>query len=165
MKTFSIAIIFGLFGAVAVSISFALQWPTWVMFIAWVSYYIFGKNLQSSFRAFIQIELGIVMGILIQLTGGMLSKFVGPVGLPLAVFFFIGSLAYFARTKMFNNIPAWFLGLIIIFGVHPELTPMPILGLVVPVVFGFLFAWLNDSAVEKVLHIGKPADDTHQINH
>jgi hypothetical protein len=41
MKTFSIGIVLGLVGAVAVAISFALQWPTWVMFVTCVSYYLF----------------------------------------------------------------------------------------------------------------------------
>ncbi len=44
MKTFLIGIILGLFGAFAVALAFGLQWPAWVMFIAWVSYYIFVKH-------------------------------------------------------------------------------------------------------------------------
>ncbi|MES3018783.1 MAG: DUF1097 domain-containing protein [Bacteroidota bacterium] len=163
MKTFIVAIIFGLFGAVAVSISFAMAWPTWVMFIAWVSYYLFGKTVLSSLKAFMQIGLGILMGVLIQITGGALGKEIGALGFPIAVFFFIGSLAYFARTKTLNNIPAWFLGLIVVFGVHPPLTPLPILQLAIPLFFGFLFAWLNDSAVEKV-HTQK-ANHSNNQNH
>jgi hypothetical protein len=153
MKTLLIAITFGLFGAIAVSVSFAMGWPTWVMFIAWVSYYIFGKTWQSSLRAFLQIELGTLMGVLIQLSGAFLGSFVGPLALPAAVFVFIGSLAYIARIKTLDNIPAWFLGLIILFGMHPPLTPLPILQLIIPLVAGFLFAWGNDSAVERILHM------------
>ena len=162
MKTLTIAIIFGLFGAVAVSISFAMQWPTWVMFISWVSFYIFGKTVPSSIRAFIQILMGIVMGACIQVTGGLLSSFIGGLGLPVAVFFFIGSLAFFARTKTFNNIPAWFLGLIVLFGAHPHLEPMPMAQLVIPIIAGFVFAWLNDTAVERVQR-QKTTDNIHQV--
>jgi hypothetical protein len=151
MKTLSIAVIFGLFGAMAVSISFASGWPTWVMFIAWVSYYLFGKTIISSLKAFMQIELGVVMGVAIQLSGILLSKVIGDFALPIAVFFFIGSLAYIGRIKSLSNIPAWFLGLIILFGAHPVLTPIPLLELVVPVIFGFIFAGLNDACVNLVL--------------
>lgn len=155
MKTLPIAIAFGLFGAIAVSVSFSLQWPTWVMFVAWVSFYIFGRTWQASMRAFLQITLGMIMAVLIQLTAGLLTELVGPLGFPLAVFFFIGSLAYFARSKSLNNIPAWFLGLIIFFGVHPEPEPLSIAQLLIPISAGFIFAWANNLVVEK-LHTLQP---------
>ena len=88
MKTFSTAILLGLFGAAAVAVSFKLQWPTWVMFIAWVSYYLFGKSWKTSLLPFIQIVLGIIMGTLIQSGGKWISGFAGAWGLPIAVFFF-----------------------------------------------------------------------------
>jgi hypothetical protein len=151
MKTFSTGIILGLFGAVAVAISFALQWPTWVMFIAWVSYYLFGKTLKTSLPVLMQIALGIIMGVLIQVTGKWLTGYIGTFGLPVAVFFFIGSLAYISQLKRLNSIPAWFLGLIIFFGVHPPVAPLSIMELFIPIIAGFLFAWLNDSAVQQVM--------------
>lgn len=150
MKTFQTAIIFGLFGAVAVSISFAAQWPTWVMFIAWVSYYIFGKNIKNSAFVFIQIILGILMGAMIQLTGIFLGSYLGAIGLPVSIFIFIGSLAYISKIKSLSTIPAWFLGLIVFFGVHPKLEPFSLLELGIPLVFGFIFAFLNDTAVHKI---------------
>jgi hypothetical protein len=151
MKTFSTGIVLGLFGAIAVAISFALHWPTWVMFVAWVSYYLFGKTLKTSLPVLIQIALGIIMGVLIQVTGKWASGYIGVFGLPVAVFFFIGSLAYISQLKRLNSIPAWFLGLIIFFGVHPPMTPLSIMELFIPIIAGFLFAWLNDSAVQLVM--------------
>ena len=158
MKTFSIGLILGLFGAVAVAISFALQWPTWVMFVAWVSYYLFGKTLKTSLPVFVQIALGIVMGVLIQATGKWLSEHIGAFGLPVAVFFFIGSLAYISQLKKLNSIPSWFLGLIIFFGVHPPVAPVPIIELFIPIIAGFLFAWLNDSAIQRVIRRTQPVN-------
>lgn len=150
MKTFQTAILFGLFGAVAVSISFAAQWPTWVMFIAWVSYYIFGRTIKNSAFAFIQIILGILMGAMIQLTGIFLGSYFGAFGLPVSIFLFIGSLAYISKIKSLSSIPAWFLGLIVFFGIHPKLEPLSLLELVVPLLFGFIFAFLNDTAVHRI---------------
>lgn len=156
MKTFSIGLILGLFGSVAVAISFALQWPTWVMFVAWVSYYLFGKTLKTSLPVLIQIALGIIMGILIQLTGKWLSGYIGGLGLPVAVFFFIGSLSYISQLKKLNSIPAWFIGLIIFFGAHPPIAALPIMELFIPIIAGFLFAWLNDTAVQQVMRKHQP---------
>jgi hypothetical protein len=150
MKTFWVSIIMGIFGAIAVSVSFALAWPTWVMFIAYVSYYIFGRNLRNSFSAFFQIVLGVAMGVFIQLTGTFLGAYIGQFGFPVAVFIFIGLLPLIALSKNFNNIPAWFLGLIIFFGIHPAIAPIPLSQLAIPIVAGFIFAWLNDSAVKLV---------------
>jgi hypothetical protein len=150
MKTFQTAILFGLFGAVAVSISFAAQWPTWVMFIAWVSYYIFGRNIKNSASALIQIILGIAMGALIQVVGMFLGSYLGAFGLPISIFIFIGSLAYVSKIKGLSSIPAWFLGLIVFFGIHPKLEPVSLLELAIPLLFGFVFAFLNDTAVQKI---------------
>jgi hypothetical protein len=150
MKTFQTAVLFGLFGAVAVSISFAKQWPTWVMFIAWVSFYIFGRSIRNSLYALLQILLGIGMGALIQLTGMFLGSYLGAFGLPVSIFIFIGSLAYLSKIKALSSIPAWFLGLIVFFGIHPKLEPFSLLALAIPLLFGFVFAFLNDTAVKFV---------------
>lgn len=150
MKTFSTALMMGLCGAVAVAISFALGWPTWVMFIAWVSYYLFGRSLKGSLNALLQIGLGIGLGALIQILGQALTGFVGAVGFPLAVFILIGSLAYLSRISLLSNIPAWFLGLIIFFGVHPALELITIARLFIPIIAGFAFAMINDLGVRVV---------------
>lgn len=163
MKTLTVAVIFGLFGAIAVSFSFAMQWPTWVMFIAWVSFYLFGKTVVSSLKAFLQIELGCLMGIAIQFTGMLLGKTIGEFSLPIAVFIFIGSLAYISKVKALSNIPAWFLGLIILFGVHPEMTLSSLQQLVIPVIAGFVFAGLNDAAVVWVMKTSKQTETNHPL--
>ena len=150
MKTLPIAVAFGFFGAVAVTVSFSMQWPTWVMFVAWVSFYIFGKKVETSLWALLQMILGMIMAILIQITSGGLGQLMGGLGFPVAVFLYIGSLAYFAGTKKLNNIPAWFLGLIILFGVHPPLEPLPVFKLLLPILAGFVLAWLNNKVVEMI---------------
>ena len=150
MKTLKTAIVLGLFGAVAVSVSMALNWPTWVMFLAWVSYYLFGKSFKTSIPIFYQIILGIVMGVAIQLSTQLLSTFIGAIGFQIAVFLFIGSLAYLSKIKSLSNIPAWFIGLIILFGVHPKLEFIPISSLLLPIIAGFVFAWLNDTTLNLI---------------
>lgn len=151
MKTLSSALIMGILGAVAVFVSFSLQLPTWILFIAWVSYYLFGKSLRTAVVSLIPIVFGMLMGVAIQLTAEGLSGTVGQLGLPLAVFVFIGSLAYLSKIEILSNIPAWFIGLIIFFGAHPPMESIPILRLFIPVIAGFLFAFLNDSAINMAV--------------
>lgn len=150
MKTFINAIILGLFGAIAVTVSFILQLQTWVLFLAWVSYYLFGKSIKSSIPIFIQIILGIIMGIAIQATSTIFGNMFGSIGFQLAVFLFIGSLAYLTKIRGLNNIPAWFIGLIILFGAHPKIEAESIFILLATIVIGFTFAWLNDSTYKIV---------------
>lgn len=150
MKTFINAIILGLFGAVAVTISFLFQWQTWVLFLAWVSYYLFGKSIKSSIPILIQIILGIIMGIAIQTSSKIFVDWFGSIGFQLAVFLFIGSLAFLTKIKGLNNIPAWFIGLIILFGAHPKIEIESLFILLITIVAGFTFAWLNDTSLKIV---------------
>ena len=150
MKTFLIALIMGTFGALAVFTSFAMQWPTWVMFIAWVSYYLFGRSLKTASISLIQITAGILMGIMIQVVAMGLNGLIGQPGFPIAVFFLIGSMAYLSKIKLLSNIPAWFIGLIIFFGVHPPIEPIAMMEMFIPILAGIGFAFLNDRAVTLV---------------
>lgn len=150
MKTFSTALIMGLCGALAVFISFSLGWPAWVLFMAWISYYLFGKTIKTSMISFLQIMVGILIGITIQTVSGLLIPILGSIGFPLTVFVIIGSLAYVSKIKILSNVPAIFIGLIIFFGVHPEIKPMVLLKLLIPVFVGFLFAIINDNAIKLV---------------
>ncbi|HEX9510410.1 MAG TPA: DUF1097 domain-containing protein [Puia sp.] len=147
MKTFLTALIMGTCGALAVFTSFSLHWPTWVMFIAWVSYYLFGRSLKTAAISLVQIASGIIMGIIMQSSAMGLSGLIGPLGFPVMVFILIGSLAYISKVKLLSNIPAWFIGLIIFFGVHPVIEPVAIIEIFIPIVAGFMFAFLNDNAV------------------
>jgi hypothetical protein len=156
MKQFLSAITIGTLAALAIFTSFSFQWPTWVLFIAWLSYYIFGKSLKSALYAFLPITAGISLGITIQLLGDALSLYFGAIGFPIAVFICITSLAYLSKIKILSNVPAWFMGLIIFFSVHPHIEPKPILIIFIPIIVGFIFAYLNDtitSIVQKKYNI------------
>jgi len=152
MKQFLTASIMGFCGALATLISFSFQLPSWVLFLAWVSYYLFGKSLKSALYALIPITCGIIMGITIKLFGGGLNQYLGNLGFPLAVFILITSLTYLSKIKWLQNIPAWFIGLIIFFGVHPNIELKPIIIIFTSITLGFVFAFLNDiitTLVEK----------------
>ena len=59
MKSFKQAFTMGLTGATAVFIATYFGLPTWVLFMAWVSYYLFGTNIKKAFLIFIQQVFGV----------------------------------------------------------------------------------------------------------
>lgn len=106
---------------------------------------------------YLQMILGIILAVLIQVTGRALSEATGPLGLPLAVFLFIGSLAFITKIKGLGDIAAWFLGLIVFFDIHPAIEPLSIARLLLPLAAGFTFAWLLDTILQQ---INSPANQT-----
>ncbi len=155
MKTFSNSILMGTLGAMAVFISFSLQWPTWVLFVAWVSYYLFGMSIKASAKTLLNITAGFFMGMLITTVAAVLPEQLGRFSLPITVFICISFLPYLSKIKGLNNIPAWFLGLIVYFGVHPTLAFQPIFDIFISLVAGFAFAFLNHRATNLTSRIVK----------
>ncbi|MBU2903142.1 DUF1097 domain-containing protein [Maribacter dokdonensis] len=151
MKQFLTASIMGFFGAFATLISFSFHLPSWVLFLAWISYYLFGKSVKSAIQILLPLTCGILMGITIQLFGGGLSDYLGNFGFPIAVFIWITSLSYFSKIKRLENIPAWFIGLIIFFGLHPKIEIKPMIIIFITIISGFVFAYLNDTMTRLVL--------------
>lgn len=120
MKSLSHALTMGLMGAIAVFVSFSWHFPAWILFITWVSYYLFGKNIKNVSLIFIQQLLGILLAIIIQHLGTLLSKELGVFGFSIVVFIIITGVYYLSKLKYLNVIPAYFLGMIIWFGSHTQ---------------------------------------------
>lgn len=150
MKTTIFGALMGLFGGLAVFLSISLHWPGWVLFLAWVCFYLYGKSTKKSLNIYIQITLGIVLAVLIELVGGLLIGAIGGLGLYVAIFFFIGSLAFLIKIKGLHDLTAWFIGLVVFFGVEPELRPIEIAHqLLLPLAAGFAFGIIVDMIVMK----------------
>jgi hypothetical protein len=154
MKKLHSGILLGVLSATAVSLAVAFHWPSWVIFLAWISYYVFGKSVKTALQTLLQMLLGITMGIFIELATKGLSVFLGGFSLPITVFLLVGSLAFLTSIKPLNNVFGWNLGLILYFGVHPKVEIIPMLSLLAPVLTGFTFAWINDS-MRQILAIDK----------
>ena len=150
MKTTIFGALMGLFGGLAVFLSISLNWQGWVLFLAWVCFYLYGKSNKKSMNVYLQILLGIVLSILIEFVGGFLTGIIGEMGLYLSIFFFIGSLAFLIKIKGLQDLTAWFIGLVVFFGVEPELTLLDIAHqLLVPLATGFAFGIVVDLIVQK----------------
>lgn len=161
MKTLAFGALMGLFGCLAVFSSISLAFPGWVLFITWVCFYLFGTSLKKSANVYLQIVLGIGLGISIELTAGLFSHAVGGLGLYLAIFMLIGSLAFLTKIQGLNDIAAWFIGLIVFFGTEPPLDPAPVIRLLLlPLAAGFIFGYTLDTIVTTFVFGREPVNET-----
>ncbi|RDC62428.1 DUF1097 domain-containing protein [Adhaeribacter pallidiroseus] len=155
MKTFLFGAIMGLFGALAVYLSISLEWPGWVLFMAWICFYLYGKSVQKSLNIYLQIILGIGLSVLIELAGEFLAGFVGEFGPYLAIFILIGSLAFLIKIKNLHDLTAWFFGLVVFYGAEPTIALIPIIKqLFLPLAAGFTLGYGVDFIVTKLVHSG-----------
>ena len=152
MKTTIFGALMGLFGGLAVFISLAAGWPGWILFLAWVCFYLYGKSVTRSLSIYLQIGLGVGLGVLIEVSGHFFTGVIGGMGLYLAIFLFIGSLAFLIKIKGLHDLTAWFFGLIIFFGAEPRLNPLHIgYQLLLPLAAGFVFGYVVDQIVTRLV--------------
>lgn len=143
MKSFKQAVTMGLTGAIAVFTASYFEIPTWVLFTAWVSYYLFGTNLKTAFLTFTQQIFGILIAIIIQYLGTNLSEHSTSFGFPIAVLIVMIGVFYISKLNYLNNIPAYFLGMIVWFGSNIEIEINNISLLGITLLSGYIFAWAN----------------------
>lgn len=62
MKSLKQALTMGLTGAIAVFTASFFGLPTWVLFMAWVSYYLFGSKTQIDMYIFLLLILTLLSG-------------------------------------------------------------------------------------------------------
>src|SRR5690606_2586749 len=147
------ALIVGVMSAIAVVSTHQLNLHTWVLFMAWVSFFLFGKAPKQMLLSFTQIVIGIGIGVLLMVKSKFLSAVVGAAGLPIAVVLVIAVFMYLApKLKPLNTIPIYFFGLIIFFGTHPELTFSEIGLIILTVITGFSFAWTTSKLEGMLVH-------------
>ena len=130
-------------GAIAVFFASYLGILTWVLFVAWVSYYLFGANVKTAALTLIQQTLGICIAIIIQYAGIYLSEYSSFLGFPIAVLLVMIGVFYISKLKFLNNTPAYFLGMIVWFGADTDIALINATWLVTTLFLGYLFAWIN----------------------
>jgi len=150
MKTFKQALTMGLTGAISVFTASNLGLPTWVLFTAWVSYYLFGTNIKTAFLTFTQQILGVLIAITIQYIGTNLTEYSASFGFAVAVLIVMIGVFYISKLKYLNNLPAYFLGMIIWFGANTEIEINNILLLGITLLSGYTFAWINVALSQQI---------------
>jgi len=150
MKSLKQALTMGLTGAIAVFTASYFGLPTWVLFMAWVSYYLFGTKTKTAFLVLIQQIFGILIAMGIQYLGTSLSETLAIFGFPIIVFIVMIGVFYISKLKYLNNIPAYFLGMIIWFGSNSEIDINILLLLGITLLSGYIFAWVNVTISERI---------------
>lgn len=150
MKSLKQALTMGLTGAIAVFTASFFGLPTWVLFMAWVSYYLFGTKTKTALLILIQQVFGILIAMIIQYFGTYFSETLGSLGFPLIVFIVMIGVFYISKLKYLNTIPAYFLGMIVWFGSKSQTDVNLFLLLIITLLSGYVFAWINVSVSEQI---------------
>lgn len=150
MKSFKQALIMALAGSLAVLTASCLNLPTWVLFTAWVSYYLLGPNPKTALLVFTQQIFGILIAITMQYGGTFFTESAGIFGAPLVVFIILIGVFYISKMKHLNSLPAYFLGMIIWFGSNTTFSWNTLFILGLTLIIGFTFAWMNVTLNDKI---------------
>lgn len=137
------AISLGFMGSVAIFTASYFALPAWVLFIAWVSFHLFGTNAKTACYVLVQQLFGILIGMLIQYSGIYLSSKIGSLGFPIAVFIAMIGVFYISKMKQFNIVPAYFLGLITWFASGLEMNLKSLFTLLISLAVGYIIAWID----------------------
>ena len=136
------AIIYGSLGALAVLVSAVLLLPAWVLFLGWISYYLFGKSPGRAVNTYVLVMLGVIMSMVMEWSGQLLTPYLGQSAILLVVFVLIGALTFVENLKWFGNMAAYFLGMVIYFAFDKGYSLSIIYEISIPLILGFVFAWL-----------------------
>lgn len=150
MKSLKQALTIGFTGAIAVFTASYFGLPTWVLFMAWVSYYLFGTKTKTAFLILIQQVFGILIAMIIQYLGAFLSETLAVFGFLIIVLVVMIGVFYISKLKYLNNIPAYFLGMIIWFGSNSEIDISILLLLGITLFSGYAFAWINVTISDRI---------------
>jgi hypothetical protein len=150
MESLKQALTMGLTGAITVFTASFFGLPTWVLFMAWVSYYLFGTKTKTALLILVQQVFGILIAMIIQYFGTYFSEIIGSLGFPLIVFTVMIGVFYISKLKYLNTIPAYFLGMIVWFGSEAQIDINLFLLLIITLLSGYIFAWINVSISERI---------------
>ncbi|MBC7934570.1 MAG: DUF1097 domain-containing protein [Rhizobacter sp.] len=152
MKTFLQALTLGILASLATLITFSGNLPTWVLFLGWTSFFLFGKSIKSSFFIYIQQLLGIFLAIFIIAFGNLLIEKLSSVWFHISVLIVLTAMFYLSKLKTLNILPAYFLGMIIWFGLNTAPAFVEITKTGIALFAGFVFGWINNTVNKKFTH-------------
>ena len=150
MKILPQAIVVGTIAAFAVLMSSKFGLHAWALFLAWVGYFVLGPSARQACLSWIQILIGMTIGAGLIITNSVLEPQFGSWALVGLVFILASGLTFMEQVKPFDNIPAYYIGMIMLFasGMSPSFSA--ILDLMIPITLGLFLGWLTVTAREKL---------------
>ena len=138
----------------------------WVIFLSWLSYFVFGTTTRAAAFATVHILLGLFVGVAILLVTAQLAPQLGKLALGASVALFAGLLTLLEERPPFHVIPAYYIGAVTLFASGLPPTLASVIGLAVPILVGFGFGWLTvtvrvaiDRAREPTMATSAPSVD------
>ncbi|WP_199197101.1 DUF1097 domain-containing protein [Ensifer sp. NM-2] len=102
--------------AVAATTSASVGWPVWAMFMGWVAFFTRGHTAREALTSYICLAVGIAIGMAAALALRALMPAMGALAFGPVVFVVAMIVVSLRATAPVNNVPAYFLGLIILRG-------------------------------------------------
>ncbi len=139
---------------------------TFISFICWAAYFLFGATPKGAWSAFLGMIVGITAAILMFVLAGVFAKAgmnVAFIAVPLAVVVLVIGMLLFEKVRHFNNIAGIFLGTGMFFGLMgtPAVAAkgygIVFLGELLYAFLGFLAGWLTIKIRTSIERKGKPA--------
>ncbi|PRD47433.1 DUF1097 domain-containing protein [Sphingobacterium haloxyli] len=150
MQSFYKAISLGILASLATIFTFSLNLPTWVLFLGWTSLSLLSPTKQVSLKIYIQQLFGILIAIIIVFFGNFLIENLSQIWFHLSVGIVLTGVFYVTKLKTLNVLPAYFIGMIVWFGLNAEPTIEQALKSSVSLFLGFLFGWVNYIVYAKI---------------
>lgn len=142
------SLLLGFLASFSIFISTSMNLPAWVLFVGWSSQAVFCSRPKYILPILLQETIGMLLGFLIVAFSHALDN--EHYGLLVAVFLVVASLYWVSVLKRFNNIVAYFMGMIVWFGFQStKLKDLPVLFITLLLGFclGFIF-YLISSRIE-----------------
>ncbi|MGF7150010.1 hypothetical protein FHS96_003667 [Sphingomonas zeicaulis] len=128
--------------AVAAFATLSLGWAPWIMFMGWVAYFT-RPNPVAGLQSFTCVVLGLALGSLAMIAVETLGPSLGGAALPAVVFAVACTVIATRGLPAFNNLLAYFIGLITVFAAHREPSPGTVVVLAAAVALGFIAGWVS----------------------
>lgn len=135
--------------ASASSLVFAL--PVWAMFVGWVAFFTRGLTARDGAINLACVCIGAAMGIVAAVAIGMLQPALGILALPTVVFVVATVVVSLRAVPVFNNVLAFFLGLIAYFAAHMEPTLNTLVHLGSASALGTVAGWVSMKLQQHLL--------------
>ena len=141
---------------------------TFISFICWASYFLFGANLKGAWSAFLGFIVGIIAAVLMFVLVGVFAGSglnVSLVAIPLAVLILVFFMLLCEKVPYFNNVAAIFLGTGMFFGLMgtPDIGAKGYLtvafGELLYAVIGFAAGWITVTIRVAIENGGKKSHD------
>jgi hypothetical protein len=153
------SLLLGILAASSIFISIKLKIPAWVLFIGWASHDLFCSNkFQTYYLTIVQEIIGLVLAITIVLLGQIMGNVLNGFSMVISVFLVVVPLFFVTKTKKFNNLTAYFLGMTVWFGVGGSPSFYNLYFLTSTLLLGYTFALTYKLVNSKIVSVADQLD-------